>query len=243
MKTLVLDLETSPNIAHTWGLFDQNVSLNQLLEPSRMICFSAKWLGDPQTLFWSEFEHGRPEMLDAVHDLLTDADVVVHYNGRRFDIPIINRDLLLAGYKPPAPYQQIDLLTVAKRYFRFVSNKLAYVSVALGLEGKAEHEGHDLWTKCLAGDADAWARMEAYNRQDVVLTEQLYQVLRPWISNHPNLRLFGNADGCPNCGGRLVKEGFSYTQMGRYQRLSCTACGAWHRDSKRLNGTGIRGVA
>ncbi len=243
MKILFIDIETSPGTGHVWGLFDQNIGLNQLVESSRMLCFAAKWLGESQTMFWSEFEHGRTEMLDAVHDLLTDADVVVHYNGRRFDIPIINRELLVAGYRPPAPYQQVDLLSAAKKYFRFMSNKLAYVSVALGLEGKVSHEGHGLWTKCMAGDAEAWRRMESYNRQDVVLTEQLYLRLLPWINNHPNRRLLGSPEGCPNCGAdQLRKEGFRITQVGKYQRYSCAGCGSWHTEGKRLEGTSIRGA-
>jgi DNA polymerase elongation subunit (family B) len=183
-------------------------------------------------------------MLGAIHDLLNDADMVVHFNGKRFDIPIINRELVVAGMSPPAPYHQVDLLSVVKRQFRFASNKLAYVSVALGLEGKMGHEGHELWTKCLAGDTDAWARMEAYNRQDVVLTEQLYKRLLPWITGHPNRRLYGTATGCPTCGsGDLRKEGFALTQLGRYQRYSCRGCGSWSKDSKRLEGTDVRGVA
>lgn len=243
MRVLLIDIETSPGTGHVWGLWNVNVGLSQLREASRMLCFSAKWLGDTDTMFWSEFEHGTDEMLSAVHDLLNDADVVVHYNGKRFDVPHINRELWIANYNPPSPYQQIDLLAVVKRQFRFMSNKLAHISVAAGLSGKLGHEGHELWTKCLDGDADAWARMEAYNRQDVVLTEELYTRLLAWIPNHPNRRLYG-ATGCPTCGkDALRKEGFRYTQQSKFQQFSCGACGHWSTSSKRLEGTDVRGVA
>ncbi len=52
---------------------------------------------------------------------------------------------------PPAPFKEIDLLTVAKGRFRFVSNKLDYVAQQLGLGKKTEHSGHELWVQCMAG--------------------------------------------------------------------------------------------
>lgn len=243
MKTLLIDIETSPLLVDAWGIWQQNVGINQIHKPTRMICFAAKWLGESDTMFWSEYAD-RGEMIAAAHDLLNDADVLVHFNGRKFDVRHINRELLLGGYRPPAPYAQIDLLTVAKKHFLFPSNKLAYISQALGLGSKISHEGHGLWTQCLAGDPDAWARMEAYNRQDVVLLEPLYQRLLPWITNHPNMRLTDNPEGCPSCGSlELRREGFALTATGKYQRWSCKGCGAWSKSGRREEGTDIRGVA
>ena len=31
MKILMIDIEVSPNTAHVWGIYDQNISINQLL--------------------------------------------------------------------------------------------------------------------------------------------------------------------------------------------------------------------
>ena len=44
MKILVLDIETSPHTGFHWGLFQQNISLNQLIESSTVLCWAAKWL-------------------------------------------------------------------------------------------------------------------------------------------------------------------------------------------------------
>jgi len=86
--------------------------------------------------------------------------------------------------------------------------------------------------------------MEAYNRQDVVLLEPLYERLLPWITNHPNLRLTGDPEGCPNCGAtELRREGFALTATGKYQRWSCKGCGAWSKSGRREAGTDIRGAA
>lgn len=241
MKVLYTDIETSPLVAHLWGLFNQNVSLSQLLESTRMICFAARWRGAKRTEFYSEFHDGKDEMILAAHQLLTEADVVVHFNGKRFDVPHFNREFLQAGLRPPAPYQQVDLLEVVKKNFRFPSNKLAHVTQALGLETKATHDGHETWIKCLAGDPKAWAVMKKYCIKDTEILEPLHDKILPWVENHPNMRLFEDVNGCPNCGvDALVKEGFSYTSTGKYQRYSCGNCGRWCRDTKRLDGTTIR---
>ncbi|ASD50531.1 DNA polymerase exonuclease subunit [Acidovorax phage ACP17] len=238
MKILFLDVETSPNIAHVWGLWQNNVSLNQLMESSHMLCWAAKWAGSKTTEFASIYNSDRVSMLKRIHELLDEADVVVHYNGKRFDMPTLNKEFLLAGYAPPSPYKQIDLFQTVKAKFRFPSNKLDYVSGELGLGKKKQHEGHTLWVKCMAGEAKAWATMKAYNVQDVVLLEKLYKKLLPWIPNHPHRALFSDAHlehSCPNCGStHITKKGFSVTAAGRWQRYQCQGCGAWSKGEKIL---------
>lgn len=243
MKVLTLDIETSPMLAHVWGLWDQNVGLNQLVTPTRVICFAAKWLDEPKVLFYSEHHDGHAEMVAAAWRLLDEADVVVHFNGQRFDIPHLNREFATAGLTPPSPYVQVDLLLAARRRFKFPSNKLQYVSTALGLAGKAHHEGFDLWKKCLAGDPKAWAQMKRYNKQDVRVTEDLYLVLLPWLPNHPSRRLYDGVGGCPTCGSdRLRRKGYAYTKLSKFQRYQCRNCGSQFRDSKRVEGVDVQRV-
>jgi DNA polymerase elongation subunit (family B) len=163
MKILLLDIESSPNTAHVWGLWQQNVSINQLMESSYVLCYAAKWLGDEKIMFDSVHQSKPKAMLKGIHGLLNDADAVVHYNGTKFDIPTLNKEFLLHSFNPPSPYKQIDLLRVVRSNFRFPSNKLDYVAQRLNLGKKHEHEGHELWVKCMNGDKDAWKRMEKYN--------------------------------------------------------------------------------
>ena len=80
----------------------------------------------------------------AAHDLLSEADVVVHYNGDKFDLPHLNREFVESGLGPPAPYASIDLLKTVKRKFRFPSNKLDYVVQKLRLGAKVSTGGYDL---------------------------------------------------------------------------------------------------
>jgi predicted PolB exonuclease-like 3'-5' exonuclease len=190
LKILLLDIESSPNVAHVWGIWQQNVGINQLMESSYVLCWAAKWLGEEEVMFDSVHVSKPKKMLKKIHDLISEADAVIHYNGTKFDMPTLNKEFLLHDMNPPAPYKQIDLLKQVRSQFRFPSNKLDYVAQRLGLGSKTSHEGHELWVKCMAGDKDAWKRMEEYNIQDVVLLEKLYGLKTTLTATIILIRLF-----------------------------------------------------
>ena len=238
MKILLLDIETSPNVAHVWGIWQQNVGLSQLLESSYTMCYSAKWLGYKNIYFDSVQKSDPKAMLEGIHGLLENADAVVHYNGTKFDMPTLNKEFIVHRMNPPTPSKQIDLLRVVKSQFRFPSNKLDYVAQRLKLGKKKEHEGHILWVKCMNNDKEAWKIMESYNIQDVMLLEKLYKRLLPWIKQPLNMSLMKkgrNGFICPTCSkAALLSKGFRYTTTGAYQRYQCKACGAYSTDTRTI---------
>jgi DNA polymerase elongation subunit (family B) len=241
INILLLDIETSPNTAYVWGMWKQNIQPSQVKESSYVMCWSAKWLGQEKVFFDSIKKSPREAMLHRIHTMLERADAVIHYNGTKFDIPILNKEFLLLGLNPPSPSKPVDLLKVCKSKFRFESNRLDSIAQRLKLGKKAEHEGFDLWVKCMAGDKDAWKRMEAYNRQDVVLLEKLYYRLLPWIDKHPNRGAFEDIAGCPNCASEKVQaRGFAVTRIMKYHRYQCTDCGTWFRGNKTVSLKGER---
>ena len=77
--------------------------------------------------------------------------------------------------------------------------------------------------------------METYNRQDVVVLEEVYLKLRPWTKGHINLGLYMDSDVpvCPNCGSKHIYEDghYYYTPAGRYKTFRCE-CGAISRGRK-----------
>lgn len=241
LKILTLDIETSPNLADVWGLWNNNVSLNQLRASSYTLCWAAKWYGEKSVLFGAQWENDN--FISRIYDLISDADVIVGYNQDHFDLKTLNKDFALEGWGPPAPYKSIDLYKVVKKSFRFPSNKLDYVVQQFGIGSKVKHEGHTLWVKVMAGDPRAQKQMEKYCKGDVYpLTEKLYTELLPWISNHPNRGLYIESlcTRCPN--GVLTRRGFYYASTGKYQTYRCGSCGGYQRDSQRFEGVDVVGI-
>jgi hypothetical protein len=232
-KILFLDIETAPNTAFVWGLYDQNISHEHLETSSYILCWSAKWPGHRLMHFASTQRHGAKEMLHGIHTLLNAADVVVHYNGLNFDIPTLNKSFIKHGMPPPSPYKQVDLLRVCRQAFRFESNKLDAVLKTLGLGAKVKHRGFQLWVGCMKGDKQCWREMERYNRGDVIRLEKLYYKLLPWIERHPNIGVYSNKPACTNCGSTNVQRRGKQVAISQwYARLHCQACGRWFRGEK-----------
>ena len=237
LKILHIDIETAPHKSYHWGLWNQNIAINQIVEPGYTLCFAAKWHGKRGVLFDSVHESSPKKMLQHAHRLLDEADVVCHYNGQKFDIPTLNAEFFLYGMDPPSQYKQLDLLKTTRQQFRFPSNKLDYVVQQLELGSKVKHMGMDLWRDCMDGCDKAWKVMKRYNIQDVRLLEKYYKRILPWIKNHPNWGVYLDADRptCRNCGSTKVKKnGIERTATLSYQRYKCTNCGTPLKGRKRL---------
>lgn len=245
-KIATIDIETSPLESWTWGIWDQNVGLEQIKTEWSILSYSAKWLGKKKVIYADTGGRGAKRVRDDkplmanLWRILDEADIVVAQNGQRFDIKKINARLIMHGFKPYSPVRVVDTLLVAKKHFSFTSNKLAWMSKYLTDAKKSEHKkfpGFELWVECLKDNPRAWAEMRKYNIQDVIATEQLYIKQRPWISGHPNMGAYtpSNTHSCPKCGSRdTQRRGESVTQQGRYQRYQCFGCGGWSRGKQAL---------
>ena len=248
-RILAIDIETSPNLAHVWDIWRAPIGVKQVIEQWDMMCFSAKWVGEGGAV-WnrSSYFDGYTPMLSEVHKLLDEADMILTYNGKRFDIKRIRTVLALEGYGPFSPPRHIDLDETMKRVFDFPSHSMDFTSKAFGLEGKVVTGGYELWRRCIIDqDPDAWREMAFYCDNDVVNLEKLYYKVLPWIERHPSvvpyLGLPSGTPACPNCGSQdLSKDGMAYTDVSVYQRYRCRSCGNRAiRGSARVNtgGTGI----
>lgn len=240
-KVLVLDIENGPNIAAVWALWDQNISTDMIHESSSVICFAAKWLGEDEVFFFSDFHDGHEAMIEAAWSLLDDATAVIHYNGDAHDIKHLNREFLLAKMPPPRPYKNIDLLKTMRQRFKFPSNKLDYVAQRLGVGKKVKHPGYTMWKDAIYGTAKekaaAWAMFKVYNIGDIYLTEDVYTAVLGWISNHPVIHVANDIDvpTCYKCGGtELVDEGVDIVGAYIYTSYFCRGCFSWLRGTTNL---------
>jgi hypothetical protein len=250
MNILVLDIETTP--FQSWGFnqWQANIYPNQVTKVPEVMCFAWKWHGDRRM----NFEAGRyhPDnttdygMAAAAHELMSEADGIVTFNGDKFDNPHLNRLVKANGFNPPAPSKSIDLRKTAKQ-FKYPYHSLDYICREVGIGGKTKSAKHglELWIRCMEGDPKAWREMERYNRGDVKITDELYAYFLPWIKGHPaSDKALNGALVCRRCElPCLTRQGYATTLQGKFQRYQCSNCGAWSRSTSRLSGALTSDVA
>lgn len=234
VRILFWDTELTPMSVYSWSLWPNHIPIGMIQETQRVMCWGARWY-DKKTVAVADERSGRKEMLQGIWDLLNEADFVVSWNGQSFDTKHINREFIEHGMTPPSPYREIDLMRVAKKNFKFASNKLDHVAQELGLGAKVQTD-FNLWKQCMAGDEKAWRKMLRYQRQDVNLLVALFEVLKPWIRMpHP---VTDGEFACRNCGNtHLQRRGVSRTLNGVYPRYQCVGekgCGKWQRGAARV---------
>ena len=255
-KMLIFDIENAPFLTWNWGLWDQNAI--DVEQDWYMLSFAYAWynletdsIGD--TDFVSLFQDptfyrdtsNDNYVVDKLWWLLDEADIVIGQNSKTFDVKKFAARAIIQGMLPPTPFLQIDTKRAASSVANFGSNSLKQLARMLGLSLKEENRGFQLWRDCMRGDADAWAEMESYNRQDVVTTAELYSRLRPWMTagQHPNLGLFITAKGrvCTVCGNKekdegglgFQKRGYKHTNASRFGQVLCLKCGKYSHDYRR----------
>jgi DNA polymerase elongation subunit (family B) len=234
-RILNIDIETAPNRVYTWGLYNQNVAISQIEEPGYVLCFAAKWYGEKEVIYKSLHHDGKEEMLKELWSLLDEADAILGWNSQSFDVKHIKRELLEAGYLPPTESQHIDLLKVVRKQFKFPSNKLDFISQRLDIGYKLKHYGFELWRDCMAGDAKAWAIMKRYNKRDVQLVEDAYEILKPWITTPTiNFAHFNDVRSCPRCGCEdlTLEDKPHRTKVSEFKQYRCDDCGFVARERK-----------
>src|SRR5271166_161359 len=224
-KVLIYDIETAPLLSYTWGLYDQNVSLNQVHTDWYVLSVAAKWMGEKKVFYESlskinlkKVPGNDKSVVSFIWKLLDEADICITQNGKEFDQKRLNARFAIYGMQPPSPSKQIDTLKIAKKSFGFTSNKLAYLTEKLCTKyKKLEHKkypGFDLWKECLDGNQEAWAEMRKYNIHDVLSLEELYTKLSAW-DNSVNFGLY-RTDGVYACScgsANLNRRGFYYTAV------------------------------
>lgn len=243
-KVLIIDIETTPILAHVWSIWEQNVGLNQIEQDWKIMSFAAKWLDNKNVIQVDMEKHSERRLLNHLHQLMDEADIVIGQNSKQFDVKKIYARFVHHDMKPPSSFQQIDTKLLAKKHFNFTSNSLEYLSDKLCKKyKKLKHKkfpGMELWTECLKGNKKAWKAMREYNIFDVLTTEELYKKLAPYDKGGVNYSLYNpqSNDTC-SCGSTdFYKNGYVYLSTGKYQRYQCKKCGAekrhWKNEAKKV---------
>jgi len=194
---------------------------------------AVKWLDDDKAHALSvrcEDPLNDEGVVKALHHVLDQAEVLIGHNSDAFDLKKFNARAISYGLPPLGKKVQIDTLKMARKYFKFTSNKLSYIADFLGLDLK---DNSPDWNACKKGCPDALRYMRKYNKQDVIVTAQIYKKLRAYHHTHPDLSVYAREfypDGemvrhCPVCLSiDFNKRGVVQRKSGTKQRFKCNEC-------------------
>jgi RNase_H superfamily len=239
-NVLLWDIESAPNLAWVWSKWQTNVVAFE--EDWYLLSCAWKWRGDKKAQVmglddldtYAENPTTDKGLVEIARDLFDQADVVVAHNGVQFDTKKLQTRMLVHGFPPPSPFQEVDTLRIARSKFAFTSNTLNDLCQSLGFGRKLPVGGFETWQGCMEGTPEAWKRMKKYNLYDVVLLEKLYDTFFPWSpkSGTPNMAtLSGTTRVCPRCGSDkgMIVRGYVYTGVSRATKTQCKACGGYSR--------------
>lgn len=245
-KILIYDIETSFDVVAVFQLAKNDyIPHTNILKERYIICACWKWLGEKEVHSVSVLDdpkryakdpHDDLYVVKTLHNLMSEADVVVAHNGDQFDYKYIQTRALYHGLEPTPPVTTIDTYKVAKQRFMFNSNRLDYLGKFLGFGGKKSTPS-GLWLDVLRGDKKAVKVMVEYNKRDVTLLESIFKKLQPYMPNHINRELFGST-GCPRCGSKHIQSRGVHRAITKiYQRFQCQKCSGWFRLLKSNTGS------
>ncbi len=239
IKTLLIDIETAPAIAYTFGRRKIYLSDDNIAQEGRILSIAFKWLHETEIHYINApTEEDEPVMLALLYDVLEDADIVIGHNIKHFDMPVINSRLAYHSFPPPHNFKIYDTYDMVKRNFRFPANRLDSLCKHLDIGSKLEHEGIKLWIAVMNGDEDAWELFKQYNIQDVRILEELYLMLRGFDQKHPNVNpmIATGERRCTTCGSLDVTETSNtvYTPVSAFVEYKCNCCGKRSRARQNL---------
>ena len=184
-KVLLVDIETKPKKSWHWGVWDQSISHNMMIEDGAILSWSAKWIGDsPDNIFYKD-QRGKEKnlmndkaLLKPLVKLMDEADLIIWQNGDNFDYGEINNRIAEHNLPVPDLYKTIDTKKIAKRHLRLPWYSLAYMTERFNKKYKKQsHEefpGFALWDGVMKGNRKAWECMRKYNQFDVLSMEELF---------------------------------------------------------------------
>lgn len=198
-----------------------------------VLCIGYKWLGEKKTHVPSIMDYPNWQK-DATDDsrLLKDflkvwlaADVIVSYNGKRFDVPYLYAKLLEHGLEIPPNLPHIDLYFTVKSNLALSRKSLANVLKHLKLDTQKTPVTGNAWKRATTGHGPSIKYVIDHCKADVLVLEEAYLKLRPLVRMHPLMKGFGP---CANCGSEnLASRGHIITAKKKTRRIQCRDCGSW----------------
>ena len=190
-NVLYADIEIGFNICYSWQIGNKiRLSPDNILEERKIICISYSWGGEKEVKTLIAHKGDEYKMLQEFAKLAEKADIIVGHNLDEFDIKHIRTRCIYLGIPFPTKINTIDTLKLARRNFRFNSNKLDYLAQFLGVGEKEDTGGIELWKQIvLYNNKEALKKMVLYCENDVVILKKVHKKLQEFVPTHNFRRL------------------------------------------------------
>ena len=237
-RILFWDLESSLMEGYFFRIWKENIPMKRVKKQSHLL--SAQWAFNDDEV---QGIRVTPEDVKTSNDfdvvvkmceMINHADLIVTFNGKRFDTKLLSTRALFWGLPPIKPVKHIDLMEQAKRVFKFPSNSMQNISMYLGEDGKLETSGSNLWERCANYENyqqcnNALEEILIYGKQDIVATRDLYRRFQGWFKGVPNLGVLMNHKAetsdlrCIHCGSNDVfkMQTQTYTASSHFDLYRC----------------------
>lgn len=120
------------------------------------------------------------KLVVAIRDELEKYDIIVGHNSKLFDRKFLNARLAHANERGLESQFHIDTMWIVRSHLR-TSSKLDNVQKFLGLEDEKTAISWDDWQRAVGGDKKAFDVIVDHNIQDVLVLEQAYWKLLPFM--------------------------------------------------------------
>lgn len=226
-----IETRTAPKIL-IWDI--ESTSLKASL--GTILCIGYKWYDGKRVYVPSILDYTKGGMLDdkglVEHfaSVFAECDYHVTWYGLRFDHPFIETKLMKYGLGPLPPKPHIDLWRTARYKLRLHSNRLASVSEYLEIKDRKTEMNFGTWMRAAHGDKSALKEIRHHCKMDVLVLEQVFEKMRPWVNEQPVEGIYNPSMNCISCGsGHITRQGTKITRTRRYQQWKCQNCGKWMR--------------
>jgi hypothetical protein len=235
-KILLVDIERLPGLAEAWDQKTRYVPYTKFHRLPETLCFTAKWYGRRRCEFQSSWRQGHESMVRRSWELYDQADIVVTYNGVKFDNEWLRADWQHYRLGDPRPWKDVDLFRENLKFGR-LSYSLAHLAQLLGLDGKSGHYDSGVAEAAMQGRRWAQSELRTYNIRDVTLLEEVYDECRGQLPSHPHLKvpLAKGELSCNQCGYSDLEDAGEYiAQVLVYPQYRCTHCSGNIKDRKSI---------
>jgi len=171
MKFATFDIETT-SLNGTYG---------------RILCACWKFFDEKKPRTVHAFKHkDEPAALEKIYEFWNECDVVITWNGKLFDRKVTNLRMANRRTEIKCPYilepkMHVDAMWTYRTNFRGCSAKLEHVSENLNTKTKKFHADAADWIKAADGNRISYDKIVKHCQQDVILTEEVFHILTPYI--------------------------------------------------------------